>query len=154
MSGTGGVARFVRYCLGSVAATAASAVVFAGAYHFLALGPRVASVSAFVAGMLVNFVGNRYWAWNRRTRRNLGRDAIAYAIVAVVFALAAAGVTTATDSYARAAHIAGTDRTLLVEGSYFATYAAMFVVKFVLLDRLVFRPGRATAESGGAPATR
>ena len=44
---------------------------------------------------------------------------------------AAAAVTTVAERHTRAWRAGG--------GSYFGTYAAMFLVKFVLLDRVVFR---------------
>ena len=133
------VRRFIRYALGSVLATVVSAVAFAVMYRSLRSGPRLASVTAFAAGAVVNFVANRFWAWDRRGQLGLGRDLASYAVVAVATALAAAGVTSATESYAPhvgafAAHLA-----LVVEASYFATYAAMFLVKFAVLDRVVFR---------------
>jgi len=134
------VTRFIRYAIGSGLATVTSAVAFAIVYRVLGEGPRLASVTAFLAGAVVNFTSNRFWAWRRvvrrRARPGLGRDALLYAIVAVVSALAATGVTSITH-----AALAGADpdkRALLVEMSYFANYAALFLVKFVVLDRLVF----------------
>jgi putative flippase GtrA len=133
------VRRFIRYALGSAVATLASAATFAVMYRTVHSGPRISSISAFVAGALINFVANRFWAWDRRGQPGLGRDLASYAVLAVATALAAAGATSATESYAPrvdafAAHLA-----LVVEASYFATYAAMFLVKFAVLDRVVFR---------------
>jgi putative flippase GtrA len=131
--------RFVRFALGSALATLVSAVFFWVMFHTLNAAPEVASLTAFASGALVNFVSNRYWAWDRRGQLGLGRDMASYAVLAIATALAAAGVTRVTKSYAPhvdafAAHLA-----LVVEASYFATYAAMFLVKFAVLDRVVFR---------------
>jgi putative flippase GtrA len=124
-------------------ATLASAVVFAVAYRVLHFGPRVSSVSAFTAGAVVNFIGNRFWAWARR-HQPLLRDIASYAVLALTTAAASAGVTTLTEIYANRLGVSDNQRALLVEGSYFATYAAVFLVKFVVLDRVVFgaRPDR------------
>jgi putative flippase GtrA len=131
------LARFARYAVGSGLATVTSAVAFALAYRVLDLGPRVATGSAFLAGALVNFAASRFWAWNRRARHGLGRDVVSYAVLSLVAALAAAVVTSLTHAVL---HDADPDRrAVLVEASYFATYAALFLVKFVVLDRLVFR---------------
>jgi putative flippase GtrA len=144
----GGWGQFLRYTASSVAATAFSAVAFAAAYRFFHLGPGLASVSAFVAGFLVNFLGNRYWAWAwaRRQRHRLGRDVLGYAVLAVASALVATTVTSLADGYTERLGVSGDRRAVLVETAYFATYAAMFMVKFVLLDRVLFasrtdRPG-------------
>ena len=129
--------RFFRYAVGSGAATAVSASVFALTFRFLNAGPVVASISAFLAGFVVNFSAGRFWAWRGRNRPGLGRDAVSFGVVAIVTALAAIGVTSATNALLRDA---GPDtRAVVVETSYYATYAIFFVVKFIVLDRVVFR---------------
>ena len=131
------LARFLRYAVGSGLATLTSAVAFALVYRGLDQGPRVATGAAFLAGAVVNFTTNRFWAWKRRARRGLGRDVLSYATLAIAAALAAAAATSATHALLRDAD--PNRRAVLVEASYFATYALLFVVKFVVLDRLVFR---------------
>jgi putative flippase GtrA len=132
------VRRFVRYALGSVAATLTSAGTFALVYR-LGADPRLASFSAFAAGAVVNFVAGRFWAWSRRTPTGLGRDALSYLALAVGTALAAAAVTSLTDHYARRSPALNAHLAVVVEAAYFATYAAVFLVKFAVLDRVVFR---------------
>jgi putative flippase GtrA len=129
--------RFVRYTLGSGLATLGSAAAFAVAYRLLDQGPRVATGTAFLTGALINFTANRFWAWDRRSRPGLGRDALAYAGLAVAAALAAGTVTSLTHALLRDAD--PDRRAVLVEAGYFATYGALFLVKFVVLDRVVFR---------------
>jgi hypothetical protein len=58
-------------------------------------------------------------------------------VLSLTAALAAALVTSVTHALLRDAD--PDRRAVLVEASYFATYAALFLVKFVVLDRLVFR---------------
>jgi putative flippase GtrA len=137
--------RFVRYALGSVLATLTSAGTFALVYH-LDAGPRVASLSAFAAGAVVNFVAGRFWAWNRRGPTGVGRDLVSYLVLAVATALAAAAVTSLTDHYARHSPALSAHLAVVVEAAYFATYAAVFLVKFAVLDRVVFR-SRAQVDS-------
>jgi putative flippase GtrA len=136
----------MRYTAGSLLATAVSAVTFAVAYRTLGLGPQLSSVAAFAAGALVNFVANRFWAWSRRHRRGLGRDLFWYAVLAASSGLAAIGVTSATDWYEDRIGATPNHQALLVEASYFASYAAMFLVKFMVLDRVLFR-SRAQVDS-------
>ncbi len=131
------LARFLRYAIGSGLATLASGIAFAVAYRVLDQGPRVATGAAFLAGAVINFTANRYWAWNLRARRGLGRHALWYAALSVTAALAAAVVTSGTHALLRDAD--PDRRAILVEASYFATYALLFLIKFVVLDRVVFR---------------
>jgi len=124
----------VRYGIGSGLAALTSAVVFA---LVLDHGPRLATASASVAGFLINFSANRFWAWNRRARRGLGRDMLSYGALAVAAGVAAAVVTSVTHALLRDAD--PDRRAVLVEASYFATYGLLFVVKFLVLDRVIFR---------------
>jgi putative flippase GtrA len=129
--------RFVRYALGSAVAVLVSAVAFAAAYRLLDLGPGVASLTAFLAGALVNFSASRFWAWGRRHRHGLRRDVLGYTLLAICMALIATAVTSLADAV-----LDGADpdrRALLVEASYFAVYGTLFLVRFVLLDRVLFR---------------
>jgi putative flippase GtrA len=129
--------RLGRYALGSLGAVLVSALAFALAYGPLGLGPRLASLTAFLAGALVNFTANRFWAWDRRGRARLGRDVLGYVLLALTMAGAAAAVTSAAHAWLRDAEPG--QRAVLVEAAYFGTYGALFLVRFVLLDRLVFR---------------
>jgi putative flippase GtrA len=137
MIGHGRWGRFLRYAATSAVATLASAATFAVTYRLLHAGPQLASVTAFAAGALINFTGSRLWAWARQ-RRGLSRDAILYAALAICTALAAAGVTSLADGYTGRLGLSDDRRVVLAEVAYFATYAAMFLVKFVLLDRVLF----------------
>jgi putative flippase GtrA len=123
---------------GSVLATLASAGTFAVIFHVNA-GPRVASLSAFLAGAAVNFVAGRFWAWKRSGPVRLRRDMVAYLALSISIALAATVVTSVTDHYARRSPVLADHLGLVVEGAYFATYGAMFLLKFAILDRVVFR---------------
>jgi putative flippase GtrA len=129
--------RFVRYCASSGLATLVSAGTFALVYRWLELGPRTATAAAVITGALVNFTANRFWAWGRRQGFGLGRDAASYAALVTATGLTAAVVTSLTHAYLHDAD--PNQRAVLVEASYFATYAALFLIKFAVLDRVVFR---------------
>lgn len=131
-------ARFLRYAAGSVLASLVSAATLAVAYRGLRIGPALSSVVAFCAGLLINFVVYRFWAWRKRATPGVGRDFAKYSVVAICTALVALGTTSVADAYARRAGLDPTQRTLVVEGSYFGAFAVMFIAKFLVLDRFVF----------------
>jgi putative flippase GtrA len=131
------VPRFLRYTASSLLATVTSAVTFALVYRVLDGGPQLAGLTAFVPGAIVNFVANRFWAWRLRERTGLGREALSYAVVAVLCVLAATGVAGLT--HAALQDVDPDLRAVLVELSYLGTYAVLFLLKYVVLDRLVFR---------------
>ena len=89
-----------RYTGASVVAGIISEVVFVVTYWFAAV-PLVASLLAFVAGAVPNYLMNRYWAWQRRGRPDRTREVLPYAVIVVVTALTAILVTTAADRWVR-----------------------------------------------------
>jgi putative flippase GtrA len=132
--------KLLRFLAGSLLATLISALVFPLVYRGVHAGPRIATFAAFAAGAAVSFGVNRFWTWSRRNRAGLGRDLLGFLAVAGSVAILAAIVTSVTDLYADRAGVGGNLRTALVESAYLGTYALMFLIKFLLLDRLVFRP--------------
>lgn len=130
--------RLVRYTAGSVVATLVSEVVLLSAYGVARLPAVVATVLAFLAGAIPNWILNRRWAWARRDRASFRREVVPYAAIVVVSLLLATGLTAAADRLARAVTDNIALRSILVGAAYLATSLVMFVAKFVLFDRLVF----------------
>lgn len=126
-----------RYTGASVVAGIISEVVFVAIYWFTAV-PLVASLLAFVAGAVPNYVMNRYWAWQRRGRPHRTREVLPYAVIVLVTAVTAILVTTAADRWVRNHVAAHALQVTLVAIAFLATYGTMFVLKFVLFDRFIF----------------
>lgn len=142
--------RFLRYAVGSAAASVVSALTLAAVYRGIGLDPRVSSIAAFVAGALVNFLIYRFWAWRATADPGASavrRDFLKYAVVATGTALVALATTTIADNWARSAGLSANVRTLVVECSYFGAFGVMFIAKFLILDRYVFRARAASARS-------
>lgn len=130
---------WARYSASSVVATVVSQVAFALCYWF-GTPAIVATLVAWLAGAVPNYVLNRRYTWGRSGQK------LPYTIIVIGSAVTAAVVTSVTshlvqpiDSHALT--------TVLVSGSYLATYAILFIVKFVLFDRLVFAKPASAAES-------
>jgi putative flippase GtrA len=130
-----------RYAAGSVIAGVISQTVFVACYA-LGAAPVVASITAFVAGAVPNYLLNRLWAWEQRGRARVGREVLPYAAIVVVTALAAAAVTSAADAWVRTAVESRAWQVALVGAAFLGTYGFMFVLKFVLFDRLIFTDRR------------
>src|SRR5690349_16382427 len=103
--------RLLRFAVGSLLATLASAVVFPLVYQGAGGGPQLATLAAFVSGAAVSFIVNRSWTWNRRHRAGLSRDLAGFLVVAVSIALLAAVATSVADAYTGRLGIGATERT-------------------------------------------
>jgi putative flippase GtrA len=137
-----------RYTGSSVIAGVISEAVFVVTYWFAAV-PLAASLLAFVAGAVPNYLMNRYWAWQRRGRPDRTREVLPYVVIVVVTALTAILVTTAADRWVRDHVAAHALQVTLVGAAFLATYGAMFVLKFVLFDRFIF-----VERAAGTPDTK
>lgn len=82
--------RFLRATLAGAAATLTDLAVLALLVSCLGVAPRVANVPALVAGGIVNFLGNRHFAF-RAAHGSLAKQAVGYGVVELV-ALALNGV--------------------------------------------------------------
>ena len=134
-----------RFAAASAVATGISQVVFLLSYS-LGATPVVSTVLAWLAGAIPNFTLNRR-TWGGGGREALRGELLRYGVISVGTALLAAGAThlaeiaaTSAFPHTRPAQVA------VVWGAFIGTYAVMFVIKFVLIDRLVFtRPQQRAA---------
>lgn len=131
-----------RYTASSVIAGVISEAVFLVAY-WLEAAPVVASIVAFVAGAVPNYLMNRRWAWRRTGTPHPVRETLPYTVIIVSTALLAVLATTLADRWV-AAHVSSHELgVVLVGAAFLGTYGAMFVLKFVLFDKLIFAGRRA-----------
>lgn len=138
-----------RFAFASVIATVLSQLLFLLSYDALGAPAAVATVIAWAAGAVPNFVLNQR-TWGGGGPSALRGEILRYGAISVGTAVLAALATSATESLVRAlfAHDK-TVQVLAVWAAFACTYAVMFFVKFYLVDRLVFTAHRTTG-SGAA----
>ncbi|QUH00743.1 GtrA family protein [Saccharopolyspora erythraea] len=130
-----------RFAAASVVATGVSQVVFVTSYALGAVAV-VSTVLAWLAGAIPNFLLNRR-TWGGGGRAALRGEILRYAVISVGTALLAAGATSAAESLAVSAFPGSrTPQVAVVWGAFLGTYLVMFVVKFFLVDRVVFTSRR------------
>lgn len=144
---------WARYSASSVIAGVISELGFLACY-WLGTPPVVASIVAFAAGAVPNYILNRRWAWGRTGRADRTRELLPYVVIVVVTAAAAALMTTAADHWLRDRIDSQLVQTVLVGATFLGTYGVMFVLKFVLFDRFVFaRPPEPRTRTTELPTT-
>lgn len=145
-----GVRRFSRYAVGSAVAFAASNLAFLLCYGTGWTSPEVASVAAFAVGIPVNYVLNRRWAWQRRGRPAVRAELLPYAAVVSLSIIATAVATSAADRLLSSADSGRALTVVLVQATFIGINGGLFLAKYVLLDRMVFRDRAPTPRSGAA----
>jgi putative flippase GtrA len=128
-----------RYAGVSVVATATSLTVLAVLVATNAVPAGWANVIATLAGVVPSFELNRRWVWGLRGRSSLASEVVPF----VAMSLAALGLSTAAVSAAaRFADAQGAGepaRTAAVLAANVAAFASLWVLQFLLLDRVLFR---------------
>lgn len=142
--------RIGRYTGASLVATACSEITFVLLYGPAHVAPAWASVVAWFAGAVPNFWLSRRWAWQRRGGASLRRELAPYAVIIVATLALATATTSGVDAWMRHLGTSESVRVTLAAVAFFGVYVAMFVLRFLLLDRLFTR--LADADPRGGPA--
>jgi putative flippase GtrA len=137
--------RFSRYAVGSVGATVLSQLTLTGLFGLGGVNVTVATLLAFVAGAIPNFVVNWRWTWGRSGRPALVRELLPYLAIVIGGGLAATALTTLTDHVLAPLVTDRAVRTLVLDLAYLSSYAVLFVLKFALMDRVFRRPAADSA---------
>lgn len=137
--GPGRVAKLVRYSTVSGISTATSLSTLAILVGLFGVDAVVANVVATAVGTVPSFELNRRWVWLDRTRRSVSRQVAPFCALSfaglVLSTLAVRAASARTIDFSRGWH------TLAVAAANATAYGALWVVQFVLLDRVLFRHG-------------
>ena len=133
-------AQLMRYAATSVVATMTSMLTLAALIGSGAMRPVAANVIATLAGTFPSFELNRRWVWNPSGRPSLRRQVLPF--VSLTFA----GLALSTVLVAGIARVA--DRADLGHGEMavlavmanLVGFGIVWVIQFVVLDRLLFKP--------------
>jgi putative flippase GtrA len=129
--------RFVRYGSVSAISTVIGLLVLGILVGCFAFPAVWANVIATAIGTVPSFELNRRWVWAHNGQRSIRRQAIPYAICSfaglMVSTIAAHLASNTTAHSARFVHTAA------VELAVLGSYGALWLVQFVLCDRILFR---------------
>ncbi|MGH3326604.1 MAG: molybdopterin-dependent oxidoreductase [Streptomycetales bacterium] len=131
--------RWGRYTVASGVATGTTELAFVIVYGGGLAGAQTAGIVAFIVGAVPKFALVRWWVWQRRGVPHLVGEVLPYALVVAATGVVAGYLTSLAESAITASIEAHTLRVALVSTAFFVIMAVLFVVRYVLFDRLVFR---------------
>ncbi len=136
--------KLLRYASVSVVATATGLTVLGVLVGIVGMAAGWANVVATAVGTVPSFELNRRWVWGKGGPRSVAGEVLPF--VALSFAgLAASTLTVHIAATWSDQHLMqGGTRTALVEAAHLAGFGAVWLVQFVLLDRVLFRRPRTT----------
>jgi putative flippase GtrA len=136
------VRKLIRYAAVSAISTTVSLTILG---TLVATGTTTAgwaNVIATAAGTVPSFELNRRWVWNRRGRRSVMREAVPFCVLSFTgLGLSTVAVSLAA-GWAAAAGLGAAARTTAAELANVATFGALWVLQYLILDRVLFAPPR------------
>ncbi|MDQ3760360.1 MAG: GtrA family protein [Actinomycetota bacterium] len=129
---------FARFAAGTVVSTACSQLTFVLLFGILHASATASGTAAFVAGAVPNFLIHRFWTWRRSGSVGMRRELLPYLAVITFSGLVAIGITTGVDRLIGGTIDDHAVRTAVLTVVFSVSYLPLFVLKFALLDWLVF----------------
>jgi putative flippase GtrA len=129
--------KVVRYTLVSAISALTSLVILTIVYGVFRLWSEV--FSAFFANVMAGFPSyflNRQWVWKKTGRSHWWREILPFWVMAISGILFALYTSSLAHNFADAHHLHHVARTALVVGANIAAFAILWLVKFVVLNRL------------------
>jgi putative flippase GtrA len=131
------VIRLIRYGAVSLVSTTTSLVVLGVLVGGFGAPATWSNVVATALGTVPSFELNRRWVWGRRGRRSVPAEVLPFCVLSfsglVLSSFAVHVAAGATSTWSRAAHTAA------VELANVAAFGSLWILQFVLLDRVLFR---------------
>ena len=129
--------KVVRYTLVSVISALTSLVILTIVYGVLRLWSEVFStLFANVMAGIPSYILNRRWVWGKSGRSHIWREILPFWIMSLTGIGFALYTATLAHNYADAHHLHHLARTVLVVGANVAAFGILWVLKFLILNRL------------------
>ena len=133
------LARLVRYATVSAISTAVSLTVLGALVGTGAMAAGWANVVATAVGTGPSFELNRRWVWGKTGRRSMAAEVVPFCALSFAgLVLSTAAVSAAAASATHAGWGTAT-RTAVVELANVAAFGSLWIVQYVVLDRVLFR---------------
>ncbi len=144
--------KVARYTGGSVVAAICSETAFVLMYGVFHATPVWSSGVGWVAGALPNYWLNRSWTWRQQGRPSLRHEVLPYVAIIIATLVLAMFVTRTVDGWLQGSEVSSGVRVFLVAGAFLGVYVVMFLIRFLLLDRMFARLDRVVAAREPAAA--
>ncbi|MQA10447.1 MAG: GtrA family protein [Pseudonocardiaceae bacterium] len=143
---------FAKFAVSSAAATVTGQLMLVLLFwtHWTTAG--VSSAIAFVAGAVVNYFVNRRWTWGRRGRAAFRTELLPYIAVIGAYGVGTVGITKLVHMWIAPMLEDTAFRGVALNGSFLLATALLFLLKFVLLDRVFGDRGAAGNRATTSPS--
>lgn len=134
-------ARKLRYSASSVVSAVSGQATLAVGFGVLRWPAALANLFGFSIAVLVSYQLNRSWVWRRDGRSDVLREIVPFALLAVTGLLLSSLAVALAAERAAQLSLGQAARTVLVMTASMVSVVAVWAVRFLVLDRLVFGDG-------------
>ena len=132
------VRKLARYATVSVISTSVSLTILGALVATSAVTAGWANVIATAVGTFPSFELNRRWVWGRTGRRSAVAEVVPFCALSFLgLGLSTLAVSVAA-GWAASAGLGTAARTLVAQGANVGTFGTLWVVQYLLLDRVLF----------------
>jgi len=143
--------KFIRYSMVSAVAIVISQVTILICAWVFGLSGIAANTIGALTATPASYELNRKWAWGKHGKSHLWREVVPFWALTLVGFLASTGMVELADNVAKSHGITGLLRALLIMGASLLAYGVVWIVKFILFNRVIF-VDRSAREDAGAPS--
>lgn len=140
-------ARLCRYAAVSVISTVLSLSLLFLFFDVAKVSSVDANIAATVIATIPSYFLTRNWTWGKSGRSHLVREVIPFWVIALVSLVLSTYAVGFGDREAKRISHAHVVETVFVLGANFLTYGVIWVVKYIIFNRVLF----ATPVEGGQP---
>jgi putative flippase GtrA len=129
--------KVVRYTLVSAISALTSLIILTVVYGVLRLWTEVIStLFANVMAGIPSYILNRRWVWGKSGRSHIWREILPFWVMSLTGIGFALYTATLAHNFADAHHLHHLARTVLVVGANVAAFGILWILKFLILNRL------------------
>jgi putative flippase GtrA len=129
--------KLIRYSMVSIISALTSLVILTVVYGVLRLWTEVFSVlfSNVMAG-IPSYILNRRWVWGKSGRSHVWREILPFWVMSITGIGFALFTATLAHNFADTHHLHHLARTVLVVGANVGAFGLLWILKFIILNRL------------------
>lgn len=127
------IAKWVKYSAASLSGVVTSTAALVVLLEVVDMAPVPANMIAVTLGAIPNYLVNRAWTFQKRGAHSFTREVLPF------WGMAVLGLILSTFAVAWASN-RWSDNTLVIMAANFASFGVLWVARFFLLERVLFKP--------------
>ena len=131
--------QWCRYGTVSIVATLTGMTVLGVLVSTTSMPAALANVIATAVGTVPSFELNRRWVWRKTGKRSLGGEVAPFWVLSFAGLALSTLAVGAAATWAAHAGVGAATRTLVIEAANVAAFGSLWIVQFLILDRILFR---------------